>query len=291
MPPFTTRMPLISGRQSPSAAPIRVQTGRGHFSATLLAIAIIAGAFAPVMQSQAGQLDLKVAQEPLEKKGKKYGPYVGFFAGQTTEQETEAKIDDGTRTLPYTTLEEDGNIFFGIDIGYSWRTKYCLEFSLEFEAIYSNTEVNGILDPGAAGDVGLNGSDLATFRADLSYAAFMLNGIVTLDLKRFKPYIGFWSRFRPYAGAGIGGAQIWYRNQSYQTLGDTVGSPSVNGPASTPFSLDEFVGAYQYFGGLEFTLTDKLAAYAEFRRLHFAKTNDLRSFHNDVFLTGLHLRY
>jgi hypothetical protein len=68
-----------------------------------------------------------------------------------------------------------------------------------------------------------------------------------------------------------------------------VGIPTAS--AASPFGIDEFVGAYQFFGGMEVTLTEKLSAYAEFRRLYFAKTNDLRSFSTDVFLGGFHIRY
>lgn len=251
--------------------------------------AIVSGCLMlPSSVSRAAEIDLKTLQQPaLEKQKSKYGPYVGIFAGSTTGQDAKLEIDYTGRTLDYETFDDDGNIFFGLEVGYSWRTKYYFEFSLEFEALFSTTEVNGVLKNT---DQGLSDSDLASVKADMSYAAFLLNGVVTADLKRLRPYIGnFATRFRPYAGAGFGGAQIWYRNQSYQSVGDLVGVPTAS--AAAPFGIDEFVGAYQYFGGLEVTLTEKLSAYAEFRRLYFAKTNDLRSFSTDVFLGGFHLRY
>lgn len=241
--------------------------------------------------TRAAEIDLKsIQQPPLEQKKSKYGPYVGVFAGSTTGQDADLEIDYVDKTLHYDTLDDDGNVFFGLEVGYAWRTKYYFEFALEFEALFSTTEVNGLLNDSANKKVGLSDTDLASVKADMSYAAFLLNGVVTLDLKRLRPYIGtFATRFRPYLGAGVGGAQIWYRNQTYQSVGDAFGTPTA--AAAAPFGIDEFVGAYQYFGGLEVTLTEKLSAYAEFRRLYFAKTNDLRSFSTDVFLGGFHIRY
>jgi len=252
--------------------------------ALLCAAALASGA-------RGAEIDLKSIQQPvLEQKKSKYGPYVGVFAGSTTGQDAEMEIDSTGKTLEYDVLDDDGNIFFGLEVGYSWRTKYYFEFSLEFEALFSTTEVNSLVNDSGGGGSGLSDTDLTSAKADLSYAAFMLNGVVTLDLKRLRPYIGsFATRFRPFFGAGLGGAQIWYRNQSSSTLGDAVGTPTA--ASSTPFGIDEFVGAYQYFGGLEVTLTEKFSAYLEFRRLYFAKTNDLRSFSTDVFLGGFHLRY
>jgi opacity protein-like surface antigen len=255
-------------------------------AAVALLLSVVAGSGV-----QAAEIDLKsIQQPPLEQKKSKYGPYAGVFVGTTTGQDADMEIDYIDHTLRYDTLDDDGNIFFGLEVGYAWRTKYYLEFALEFEALFSTTEVDSLLSDSGNEKIGLSDTDLLSAKADMSYAAFMLNGVVTLDLKRLRPYIGsFWPRFRPYAGAGFGGAQIWYRNQTYQSVGDAVGTPTA--AAATPFGIDEFVGAYQYFGGLEVTLTEKLSAYAEFRRLYFAKTNDLRSFSTDVFLGGFHLRY
>ena len=238
------------------------------------------------------EIDLKSLQQPLEKEKKtsKYGPYVGIFGGQTTGQDAKLRLRAAGSDLKYDMLDRDGGFLFGLEVGYAWRTRYYLEFALEFEALYSDTELNALLSPSGNAKAPLSNADLATVKADMSYAAFLLNGTVTLDLRRLRPYIGtFLTRFRPYVGAGFGGAQLWYRNQQYQSIGDLSGTATA--PQVSPFGIDEFVGAYQVFGGLEFAITDKLGAYAEYRRLSFAKTNDLSSFSTDILLGGFHWRY
>lgn len=257
---------------------------------------VAASAFAAILPaaiptaSRAAEVDLKSIQPAESTKKKKGGGYVGVFGGSSLSQESRLAVDDGTRTLRYDTGEEEGNLVFGIEVGYSWRTKYLLEFALEFEAFYMNSELRGALANKGNESVAVSPSDLATVAADLQSAVFMLNGIITLDLRKLQPRLGkFITRLRPYVGGGIGGAQLWYRNQTYVTVGDAIGTPTA--PSSSPFSVDEFVFAYQFFGGLEVRLTDKLNLYTEYRRLTFEKTEDLSELTTQMILGGLHLRY
>lgn len=237
----------------------------------------------------AADIDLKSLQ-PLETKKKKSGAYVGVFGGTTVSQNAEMKLQYFDHSLNYDTADQDGNFLIGLEVGYSWRTRYYVELGVEFEGFFGGTEINAFVSNNGNDGVPIALADTATAQADLNYVAFMLNGTLTLDLRRMRHHVGsFLPRFRPYVGGGIGGAQIFYRDQRNQTFGDLFASPTPG--SANPFSIDEFVFASQLFAGLEFKVTEKLAIYGEYRRLYFAKTNDLRSFDTDIVLGGLHLRY
>jgi opacity protein-like surface antigen len=258
-----------------------LQGGSSRLRLATLVIVVLATLSHTVL---CAEIDLKSVLPSASQK-KKYGAYFGVFGGTTTSQSASLSLNG----FDYDLKERDGDIVMGIEVGHSWRTRYLLEFGLEFEALFSSTEVKTTLDRSSSSTPPAL-SDVATTAVDMNYAAFMLNGVINLDLRRLRPRIGsFLPRFRPYVGAGLGGAQIWYRNQDIKTVGDLSGTPT--GPSSSPFGLDEFVFAYQIFGGLEFMITDRLGVYGEYRRLTFEKTTDLDSFEVEMFLGGLHLRY
>jgi opacity protein-like surface antigen len=256
-----------------------------------LALLTAVGLFAAATPSAIPQgIDLKAVQQPLDKKKSKYGPYVGVFGGQSYHQDAGLKIDYAGHSLNYDVLDHDGDAMFGLEVGYAWRTKYLVEFALEFEAFFSTSQINAAISNRGNEEAPIAASDIASIEVDVNYAAFMLNGSIALDLRRFKPHIGnFLPRFRPYVGGGIGGAQLWYRNQRLQTVGDVFGTPT--GPSASPFSVDEFVLAYQFYGGLEATVTDKLSAFIEYRRFSLVKTEDLSDFSSEFLSGGLHIKY
>jgi opacity protein-like surface antigen len=255
----------------------------------LTCFALLMSAGLAAASLQAAEIDLKSLQ-PLEKKTSKYGPYVGVFGGVTTGQQGRMRLNYAGHSLDYDILDSDGNAVFGLEVGYAWRTKYLLEFAMEFEAMYSSTEVTGVLSNQANTDAPLTDADVVTAKADMSYASFLLNGVIALDLRKLRPRIGtFLPRFRPYMGGGIGGAQIWFRNQSIQSVGDVLGTPTA--PSASPFNIDEFVFAYQVFGGMNVHLTSKLDVYAEYRKLTFEKTNDLSEFSSEMVVGGLQFKY
>ncbi len=238
-------------------------------------------------QALTAEIDLK-ALAPLETKKKRSGAYVGVFAGVSLSQSADMKLDYIGHSLDYDVLDRNGDLLVGLEVGYSWRTRFPVEVGLEFEAFYGSTEINSAARSNAGTPIELG--DVATTQADLSYVAFMLNGTLTLDLRKYRPWLGkYVTRLRPYVGAGIGGAQLFYRNQRIQSFGDLAGVPTA--AANSPFSIDEFVFASQIFGGLEIMVNDKLGIYSEYRRLSFAKTNDLQSLDLNIFLGGLRLRY
>lgn len=238
----------------------------------------------------AAEIDLK-SLEPLETKKKATGgAYVGVFVGQTLSQSADTKLDYVGHTLEYDMLDRDGDLLIGFEVGYAWRTKFPIEFGLEFEALFGSTEIDSIVANGRNSGVPINLSDAATLETDMSYAAFMVNATVTLDLRKYRPQLGkYIPRIRPYAGFGIGGAQIWYRNQRVQTFGDVLGIPT--GSSASPFSLDEFVFAHQIFAGLEYRMTDKLGVYTEYRQLSFDKVTDLETFKTNMIMGGLRWKY
>lgn len=260
--------------------------------ATLLVLAAVGTA----SLATAKELDLRSIKGEEEEEESKYGPYVGFFGGASQRQSADMRIDyPATDTLPsrgldYLVGDRDGNFLMGFEIGHSWRTRYFVEWGLEFEGLFSGTEINTGFDGGrnAGKPVGL--SDVFTATADMNFAAFMLNGTVNLDLKALRPRIGpIIPKFRPYFGGGVGGAQVWFRNQRVTTFGDTFGVPTST--AASPFNIDEFVFAYQIFGGLEFQLKEKLSLYAEYRWLTLEKVDVLDNLDFEYVLGGLRWRY
>ncbi len=254
----------------------------GALTAPLLAltalVALAAGVLAPALH--AAEVDMK----SLKKEKKKYGPYVGVFGGATAGQEGDTTIG----MFDYDLADYDGAAVFGIEVGYSWRTRYLLEFGLEFEGLFSSSQLNTTFSAANADSPALG--DVATAAADINYAAFMLNGVVNLDLRRLQPRIGrYVTRLRPYFGMGIGGAQVWYRNQAVTTFGDLAGIPTA--PTSSPFLIDEFVLATQVFGGLEVRVNDKVGLYAEYRQIMLSKLDELTDYSSEMWLGGIRVRY
>lgn len=257
-----------------------------HRYLRLAAVAVLF--FCPGGFLSGAELDLKSLQ-PVEGKKKKSGAYVGVFAGTTISQEADMELEYVGRSLDYHVDDHRGDLLVGIEVGYSWKTRYPVEVGLEFEGFFGSTEIDSFVDEPGVQEMPRQSSDVATANADLNYVVFMLNGIATVDLRKFPQLGPIMPRFRPYIGGGIGGAQLFYRNQRLQTVGDLAGTPAA--PSVTPFGIDEFVFASQIFLGLEYKVNEKLGIYGEFRRLYFAKTNDLDGFHTDLALGGLRLRY
>lgn len=224
------------------------------------------------------EVDLKSLQEQK----KKYGPYVGVYAGSIQQQEGKMVIEGNNFVLS----DSAGGLVVGIDIGYSWKAKkWPLELGLEFEAQFLSTETNGVIDP-TIDLAPLPGGTITAVNVDTNIAAFLGNGWLSLDLWRYRARLGkFVAGFRPYVGGGVGGAQIWYRNvtTSVKTLGSA--------PLATPFAVDEFVLAYQFFGGFEYRINNHIAAYAEYRKFVVDATAELADFENDIVVGGIKVRY
>jgi opacity protein-like surface antigen len=236
------------------------------------------------------ELDLKSLKKTDAEEQSKYGPYVGIFGGQSTGQEAGMTIDYIGRSLDYDVSDTNGKFLMGFEIGHSWKTRRFLEFGLEFEGFFSDTDLQTFANGGSGDGTAVQLSDVYQAAADMNFAAFMLNGVVNLDLRKLRPRVGtFISNLRPYVGAGVGGAQVWFRNQRVVTVGDSFGVPT--SAASSPFGLDQFVFAYQAFAGLEYQLKEKFSLYAEYRWLRMEQVDVLDEFRTEYFIGGLRFRY
>lgn len=286
--------------------PFPVLSGR---TAALLLLAL--GLGAPLAAS-AAQVDIKNTIQTA----RKYGPYVGVFGGVSSGQSAAVNYQD----RDFNVEDRDGSAFFGIEIGYAWRTKYYVEVGLEFEGFYTNVEVRGESDrtsydylrprspddfslPRQRGDGEPLGTETGRFKTDVNAVAFMANLQLTLDLQRLEPWVlsptlaKMMSAFRPYVGAGIGGAQLFFRNGSNDSFANINNPPVADGStnivanSSGLFDEDKFVFAYQIYAGLELKVAKSVFVYGEYRQVTFDKFDPVKNFQLDLVGAGLKIRY
>ena len=120
----------------------------------------------------------------------------------------------------------------------------------------------------------------------MNAALFFLNGRLSLDLRRHRARVGtFLSKLRAYGGGGIGGAQFWFRNTTYETF------DGISLPNATPFSTDQFVFGYQFFGGLEYRLSDKVHLFGEYKHIHFDSFEETNELEYGSWLGGIKINY
>jgi opacity protein-like surface antigen len=226
--------------------------------------------------------DKKLSEEGEKKK--KAGSYVGVFGGNTQSQTAEVLVNG----YPFDLIPTDGSFLMGFEVGYTWDMKRLpIETAIGFEGSFLSTEMNGKI----IGDEDFVGSlldtDVVGFHTDMNAATFLLKGQITLDLSRYRARLGRWvTGLRPYFGLGIGGAQLWFRNTETATK-----DPEALAAAS-PFNMDQFVGAQQIFGGLEYNVSEKLSVYAEYRKLSFATFSDeVSDFSTSSWVGGVRIRY
>jgi opacity protein-like surface antigen len=255
----------------------------------------------------AGGIELKSLStvKDGEETKRKYGPYVGFFYGQSDSQQ-------GTLTaggLPYALGDFNAGSSFGIEVGKSWKAKrWPLMTSMEFEGMYSSGELSGRASEADLARMSEDG--LASFKTDMNSVMFMVNGQLSLDLYRHRARLGkFLGGLRPYIGAGVGGGQLWFRNtvttSKAQSLAPAtalapaaLGTPSTTATTAvpkaatvTPFAIDRFVSAWQWFGGVEYTWKDKYSFFAEYREFHLGDFEELSDYFNKGYNLGFRYRY
>ncbi|HYF35702.1 MAG TPA: outer membrane beta-barrel protein, partial [Prosthecobacter sp.] len=156
---------------------------------------------------------------------------------------------------------------------------------VEFEGTFMATNLQGSVPTG-----GLAASDVAQYEADMNSLFFMLNGSFALDLYRYRARIGkVLAGFRPYVGAGLGGGQVWYRNASALSASQLSGGAVA--PSSTPFSIDEFINAWNWYAGVEWTWQDRYSVFMEYRDFHFGDLDDMTGYSTDGYLVGFRYRY
>ena len=267
----------------------------------------------------AGEIELKslntVQNDPATKK--KYGPYVGVFGGANNSQLGNVNIGG----FNYSLNDKDNSAVFGFEVGKTWRTKKApIAFSMDFEGSFMQTELSGALDPEVAAGprsaipapASVNpllkpaitspgapktpqlpsDNTVAAYTADMNAAFFMINGTVSLDLWRYRARLGkFIAGLRPYIGGGFGGGQIWYRDSYSISLAQAADSTSTILPASSPFTIDEFVAAWQWYGGIEYAWQDKYSVFAEYRQFHIGELEGLSDFYTKGYTLGFRYRY
>jgi len=250
---------------------------------TLSGVLLLVGLGAPRLPVEGISLSsLDGGKETVEDE---YGPFAGVYAGSAGGEDTNLFLDYTTHKLEYDVLNSGNNFLMGFEVGYAWQTRYFVEFALSFEGMFSSSEFDAILKDTPTGN-----ADIARAKTDLNYVTFLLNGQLTLDLERLKPRLGnFVTRFRPYVGGGIGGSQIWFRNQDIFTVGDLAGTPT--DPDVNVFDVDQFVLAYQFSGGLEVRVNDRLDAYVEYRELVLEGLDEIGDFESGMVIGGLQYRY
>lgn len=291
-------------------------------------LALAGGACIDWRPLQAAEIELKslntVQNDPVAQR--KYGPYAGFFGGANSSQTGNVAIGG----INYTFSDRDNSAVFGFEVGKTWRSKkFPLAFSMEFEGSFMQTEFSGVLNdeeelrvmglmesratapPPVFPLTGtpkpsqispelatLSDGTVASYQADMNAALFMVNASVSLDLWKYRARIGkTLAGLKPYLGAGFGGGQVWFRNSmtlsraqvnAYRNGGDILAAP---GATATPFAIDEFVSAWQWFGGVEYAWQDKYSVFAEFRHFHLGAMDDLTDFETKGYTLGFRYRY
>ncbi|MBL9117566.1 MAG: outer membrane beta-barrel protein [Verrucomicrobiaceae bacterium] len=256
----------------------------------------------------AAEIELKSLSSVKEGEGtkRKYGPYVGFFHGGTDSQSGKLTVGG----LGYDLMDFDNGSTFGIEVGKSWRSKrWPLQASVEFEGSFYSGELGGKASEADVARMYDNG--LHSFKTDMNAVFFMVNGSVALDLYRYRARLGqFISGLRPYVGGGIGGGQLWFRNtvttskaQSLapktEVVPSALGTPTGSAPATStvatstsfPFAMDDFVNAWQWYAGIEYSWKDKYSFYAEYREFHLGDMDELEEFFTKGYALGFRYRY
>ncbi len=230
------------------------------------------------------ELELKSLGDAADgaKAKRKYGPYVGVSVGESFGQEGNVRI--GSNSFPLDDV--NGSAIFSIEVGKSWKMKRLpVMASVDVEGTFMSTSLSGSI-PTAA----LAPSDVASYEADMNSLFFTLNGTLALDLYRYRSRIGkVAAGFRPYIGGGLGGGQVWYRNATARSASQTTGGTVA--PSSVPFSVDEFINAWNWYAGVEWTWQDKYSVFLEYRDFSFGDLENMTDFSTDGYLVGFRYRY
>ncbi len=256
------------------------------FHLTLLSIAVgisALGTHALWAQDQGVELSSLASPEKEVTEERTYGPFTGVYFGSMDLESAKFVFDD----LNYRLDGSEDNFLMGFEIGYAWRTKYLLEFALSFEGMYGSAALEATI----ADDNGVvAGNRLGSSFADLNAATFFLNFQMALDLQRLKPCIGPVYRFRPYVGLGVGGSQVWYRNQRSLSVSELGGGAvALAGPSL--YEIDEFVFANHFNVGVEFRISKHFDLYLEYRRLILDSLSDAADIETGSVIAGFQYRY
>ena len=215
---------------------------------------------------------------------RKFGPYVGVYAGESMGQKGTIRI--GSNEFPLN--DEAGSAIFGMQIGKSWRMKRLpLMGSFQFDGTFNTAKLKG-----SRGN--FNGAavtnDIASYDVDMSSLFFTLGGSVSVDLWRYRARIGkVLAGFKPYIGAGLGGGQVWFGTPTVRS-DSQVNHAGALVPV-TPTFVNEFIDSWQWYTGLEWSWEDKYSVFAEYRQQNYGDLDNLAQFNTDGWVIGYRYRY
>jgi len=199
--------------------------------------------------------------EDVETRKSPSGLNIALFGGATVDQSTDAAEDinptfgPGIPEFDYNPKSKIGGLG-GIKIGYTWdpalNPNYVDEGAvklmpaIEAEAFYLGYQPSGSVNtsalvPGSSGSA----------KSDIDSAIFSVNGLMKFEIGIFRPYIG----------AGVGGAYMSASKAAF----------NISGPVPVNFNggnAEEFVLAAQAIAGLEITLTQNWALFGEYKFLY-----------------------
>lgn len=262
------------------SATVHFQQPKSLFFA--LAIGVLALTRVTSTAQEVSLNSLASPEEEEEVEESQYGPYTGVFFGKFDIEDAVFTFND----LLYSMDESKDNFLMGFEVGYAWRTKMPLEFALSFEGMYGSGGLRATIDD----PTGVPGNQLGSAFADMNAATFLLNFQMTLDMRCMKPRIGHMYRFRPYLGVGVGGSQVWYRNQTASSVSQLAGGVTALA-APAPYEIDEFLFTHQVNLGMEFRVSDEVDLYIEYRRLILDTISETTDLESSLIMIGLQYRY
>jgi opacity protein-like surface antigen len=247
----------------------------------------------------------------------------GSNAGDLTPGST--YIPAGTHlTSPTFSTDTNSNVgwFGGLKLGYEFPTSSIWKPAVEVEGFYngintsgdanSNKSIKGLrtsdddgdetAEPFANPDAVVPATKVnAHFTDQINSAVFMLNGIIKLDL----------GKFRPYLGAGVGLAYVTHNYDSQRGTGFPVPSNSAvlktaygavqvlpgnhsadavqNAPAGYfSFNSDnETTFAWQGLAGVEYLVTPHITVFTEYKALFYLDGPYYRNLFNNMVALGV----
>ncbi len=195
------------------------------------------------------------------------GAYFGAFGGGSNLNSANFQ----GRMEGLETLDENGWLL-GVEFGFSYKTPLPVRLFGELEGSYLSTAFDA-------------DGPISVMRSDVRALNLLLNGGIQLDMSDMRDQVGsFWAGFKPYAGAGIGGAYVRQSNIYFEKDGRMVRE----GAKST-----DWTWAYEVFAGIEYAFSETFSVYGEYKRLSYADLSggDISDVDFDLWAVGVKFQY
>lgn len=199
-----------------------------------------------------------------------HGAYFGAFGGGSGFNDASFGKRLGGLGLD---ASDDSGWLAGVEFGYSYATPFPIRPAIEVELFYLDN------------DLPADGNGGASYKGHLRAGTLMLNGILALDLEDYRAEVGdFWAGFKPYIGAGLGGAYTTVRNQNLSIPGGGGGKLG---------SGSNWSYAYNFFAGIEYAFDDMWSIYGEYRKLFFDRlaNGSIKDSEFDLWTLGFKVQY